>query len=562
MEKHGEAKLSRVIRKCVGLLMCLLFLPTLFCVMFIGNHMDYFDDGAKADLLVPSAVLSVAAVAALVICIWLIRLGKKIEMTRRVSRLTDLILVILYIGFYFLVLWLAREVVFDLSGDMLTVRESAKDFANGIALGYRYYFSIYYNNIPILYILGRLYRLAQNLTWFHHDPEYLWVIGGCLLTTGAGFCCCEIVKKITGNVAAVALSFLLYLLTAGISPWKAVPYTDSYGIFFPILCILLYLCSKDCKHNISKIILLFLAVMAGVAGGLIKPSGYIAVLAVLGAEGVAFIEKLPGVFREKSAGINHFWKGAASAAFPLCLTILFFTLGYWGSGRYTDYMITDMQFDYNAEIEASWQYYLLLGSNNESTGAYNFEDYAIFAEFQESKADRDEACLERAWARISERGILGNMYFGLLKLVRCFNDGTFFWQDTQYYEPFPEELMHDTALANLVRSFFFPGGSNQVKYNTAAQFVWIFILLGVPGILLLLKRKPQYIVFPVMVIGILLYLMLFEAGARYVYIFLPLFVTMAVCGTEQIGEALLTVRLRFGRKEELTRPECAEKIDP
>ncbi len=550
MKKLGEAKLSGVIRKCIGVLMCLLFLPMLFCVMFIGNNMDYFDDGAKAELLVPSAVLSVAAVAALIFCIWLLRLGKKIEMPRRLRRLLGQLLVILYIGFYFLVLWLAREVVFDLSGDMLTVRESAKDFANGTALGYRFYFSIYYNNIPILYILGRLYRLAQNLNWFQHDPEYLWVIVGCLMTTGAGFSCCEIVKKITRNVAAVALSFVLYLLTAGISPWKAVPYTDSYGIFFPILCIFLYLCSKDCKHNVWKTLLLFLAVLAGIAGGLIKPSGYIAVLAVLGAEGVAFIGKLPGVFRVKSEGIKPLVKDAALKALPLCLTILFFALGYWGAGRFTDYMITDMQFDYNAEIEASWQYYLLLGSNNESTGAYNYEDYAVFAEFQESKSERDAVCLERAWARISERGILGNMYFGLLKLVRCFNDGTFFWQDTQYYEPFPEELMHDTPLANLVRSFFFPGGSNQVKYNTLAQLVWIFILMGVPGILLLLKRKPQYIVFPVMVIGILLYLMLFEAGARYVYIFLPLFVTMAVCGMERTGSALCDARGRLGRKSE------------
>lgn len=535
-----QGKFSDTIRKIFNFIMLALFLPVLFCVMFIGNHMDYWED-AKADILVPNALLTLIALAAFGVCLWLVRQGKKIGFSKQMSRRLDFVLVVLFVLFYFFCMWISRETAFDMSVDQGIVREAAKDVAHGVPFGYQFVFSMNYNNLPITYVLGRLYRLAENWTWFGHDPEYLWMMVGCLMVTGAGFCCCEIVKKLTRNAAVVLIAFALYFATAGISPWKTIPYTDSYGILFPVLCLLLYLCSKDCGHMAGKVLLLFCALFAGVAGGFMKPSAYIAVLAVLGMEGAGFLSALAEWLKRRKEGREEKKTAGGTlrlAGLSLLLSLCLVCVFYGGTKLCKNYIIEDMELVYNEEIEATAQYFFFMGTKELTTGGFSTEDYGIFGAYQYSKADRNAACMEEAWERIRERGPLGTVYFCLRKLVKSFNDGTFAWTNVLFYEPFPESLIHDNRITGYLRSLLMPGGANQAKYDTLAELVWIFTLLGVPCAALVKRKKEYYMVFTILVIGVLTYLMLFESGARYVYIFLPVFIAMSVCGMSAAEETL------------------------
>ncbi len=528
------------IYRFIQYLMLVLFLPVLFCVMFIGNKMDYFEE-VKPDLLVPSVVLTVAALAAFVFCLWLVKQGRRIEFTKRMNMFVDLALIVLFTGFYFFCIAISKETVFDMSVDQGIVREAAKEVAHGVALGYRYDFSIDYNNLPIMYILGQIYKLAESLAWFGHDPEYLWIIVGCLIVTGAGFCCCQIVKKVTRNPIAVLIAFLLYLATAGICPWKYIPYTDSYGILFPVLCFLLYLYSLECRHMWSRTLFLVLSLLAGSVGGFIKPSANLAVMAVLGLEGVRFLNAMISWLRGRKADLTEKSNAAKQVCSTgLCLLFALLSSGifYAGTEAGMDYVIEAMGLEHNEELESTLQYYFYSSTNEKTTGSFTIEDYGVFGEFQDSKADRNAACMERAWERIRQRGPLGTVYFCLRKLVKSFNDGTFAWTDTRYYQPFPEDLTHDNRVAGYLRSLFMPGGANQNKYDTLAELVWIFVLMGVPGIVLIKKKQDYCMVFSILLVGILAYLMLFESGARYLYLFLPVFVTMSVCGMDAVESAL------------------------
>lgn len=534
-------------------LMLVLFVPVLFCVLFIGNYMPYYDE-VKANILVPNVILTLIALIAAAVCVWLLARGGKIQMTKRAWHLTDLALVFLFIGFYFFCLWLSRETTFDMSVDQGIVREAAKDVAHDVPFGYQFVFSMNYNNLPITYVLGQLYRLAENWTWFHHDPEYLWVITGCLMVTFAGFCCCEIVKRMTRNIVAVLITFLLYLATVGMSPWKAIPYTDSYGIPFAVLCIWLYLCSRDCRRLWSRMIWLLLALLAGTVGGWMKPSIFIVVLAVLCAEGVRLLETVIRWIRSRDAGETLLLKkDVPAAAGLLCFGLAAASLFYLGKEAATDYVVADIELDYNEEIEATAQYFFFMGTKELTTGGFSTEDYGIFGEFQFSKADRNAACMERAWERIRERGVLGTVYFCLKKLVKSFNDGTFAWTYVLFYEPFPEYLQHDTRVAGYLRSLFMAGGANQSKYDTLAELVWIFTLMGVPWFVRTVRRKDSCEVFPILVTGILLYLMLFESGARYVYVFLPVFVAMSVCGLSEVAADAGRLKSDAGRLKSLLK---------
>lgn len=547
MPNGSSVKMFDNIAKAMNALLLALFLPVLFCVLFIGNKMDYYDS-VKADIIVPNALLTLMALIAVAIALWLLYMGRKIRLNGRTARYMSLGMAVLFAGFFLFCLMLSKETVFDMSVDQGIVRRTAIEVAQGIPLGYRYEFSIDYNNIPITYILGQLYRLAGNQAWFTHNPEYLWVMVGCLSVTLAGFCCCEIVKKLTRNPIAVLMTFGLYLLTAGFCPWKYIPYTDSYGILFPVLCLLLYLYSRDCKGIGGKILLCFLACLSGFVGGLIKPSAYIAVLAVLGLECIDLLTAVIGWVRNRKEG------RVRRPALSLFFTMFFVCLLYWGSDIYVEHIIEEIGLEYNEELESTLQYYFFSSANELTTGSFSIEDYGVFGEFQFSKADRNAACMERAWERIRQRGPLGTVYFCLKKLVKSFNDGTFAWTDVQYYEPFPEKLMHANAAAEFLRSLFMPGGSRQAWYDTLAELVWIFVLMGIPGIVLEKDRREKYLVFVILIIGILLYLMLFESGARYLYIFLPVFIAVSACGMELIGTVLERIRFSGNKRSKRFSP--------
>ncbi len=525
MPESNYGRFFQNIQKIVIYIMLALFIPVMFSVFFIGNNMDYFE-GAKADILVPNVLLTLGALAAFGFGMWLLFLGKKIPWGKNTGLYLDLGLVVLFVGFYFFCITLSKETAFDMAVDPGIVREAAKEVAHGVPFGYRYEFSMNHNNLPIIYVLGRLYRWAESFTW-GHDPEYLWLIVGNLLVTLAGFCCCEMVKKLTRNPIAVLIAFLLYLVTAGLSPWKNIPYTDSYGILFPVLCMLLYFYSRDCKSVPGRVLLRFLALLAGMAGGFLKPSMYIIVIAVLGMEVCYFLAAAYLWCREREAGVKY-------AGFSLLISAFFVGILLAGTSRSKEFIIEEMGLDYNEEIEATAQYFFFMGTNETTTGSFSIDDYGVFGEFQFSKADRNAACMERAWERIRERGPTGTLYFCLKKLVKSFNDGTFGWTDVRYYEPFPENFFHNKWIAGYVRSLFIPEGENQALYDTLAELAWIFTLLGIPGIVLAKKQKEHYMFISVAMIGILLYLMLFESGARYVYVFLPIFVAASICGMRLI----------------------------
>jgi hypothetical protein len=536
MKRAAPERKGDGIYSVVNILMLVLLLPVLFSVFFIGNKFDYWDD-VKAAVLLPNAFLTIVAAAVSVGSFLFIRWGGRNKLNKKTSEYMNIALIVLFVLFYYFCMWISGEIVFDMSVDQGIVREAAKDVAHKIPFGYQFTFSMNYNNLPITYVLGILYRIAENWTWFGHNPEYLWVITGCMLVSLAGFVICLTVKKITGNPAAVLVAYVLYFSTAGISPWKGMPYTDSYGILFPVLCIYLYICSMERKTIIGRTSMCFLSLLAGVAGGFMKPSCYIAVLAVLAAQGISLISELIKNTASKKNNANNVTKyNKYDGITVFIISVIMACALYKGADVCMDFIIEDIGLDYNEEIEATPQYFFFMGTKELTTGGFSTEDYGVFGEFQFSKADRNAACLERAWERISERGFFGTMYFCLKKLVKSFNDGTFAWTYVLYYEPFPENLTHDNALANLVRSMLNPLGEHQAWYDTIAEFTWILTLIGVPLIVLTEKKKDIFTVFSVLVAGVLIYLMLFESGARYVYVFLPAFIIMNTCGMDAFSQ--------------------------
>lgn len=494
----------------------IVFIPVAISVIFIGNHMKY-NEGLKLAALLPNYVLFILVLlGAAAVCL-LARWAKRIQLSSGTNLIVNIVLALSFLALFFVNVRIAKEIAFRLPWDVGVVDMEARKLADGIPLGYNVYFSMYSNNIPLVYILKQLYVRAREWGNPPYIYEFIWLQVNCALISLGGFFCCLTVKKLTKELLPTVLAFLVYLSLAGISPWKIAPYTDTYGMAFPIMCIYFYICYREAKGRAWKYVFIALSMIGGAAGGLLKPSGYIVVIAVLMVE-------LISLLAARGKGWNYFLAEAALAAVLLL-----------AKQACVDYMMDDVGLDFNPEIEASWQNYFYMGLNEESTGSYHPGDAGITGEFQTDKRARNQAALERGFTRMEERGFFGSLYYWLRKMTMVFNDGTFGWRGEVWInEAYPEGLAGNDGFTTFLRDMFWPGGSHMGRYNTFSQLVWIFCVFGITGICFCPEgQREKYAVAVASFLGIFFYQMLFEARARYLLVFFPLLAALSVCGMWQ-----------------------------
>lgn len=516
----------------LAILLSVCFLPVLICVVFVGTHMDYWE-AVKISTRLPNPVLLAIALPGMAVCVFLFRRYSHIRFSAMGNRIANGILFCLFFLLFLINIQVAKEIAFHLPTDYMMVSGVAYKVAKEEPVGPLYYLSMYPNNIPISYILGKLYQKVSEWKDYPYIYEFFWLQVNCALISIAGFFSCLTVKKLTEKLMPVAAAFGLYLILGGISPWKIAAYTDTYSMVFPVLFVYFYLCYRDAGHLWSKYICLLLSIAAGMTGGLIKPSVYIVIIALLGWELIRFLSDL-----------KQHWK----FLLPAVLMVLAFI---WGTDACRDRLIDKIGLEFNEELEAGWQQYFLMGLNEETTGAYYSED-ALFGQFQDSRSDRIQEELHRAAGRLKDRGFWGSIWFYLRKMVMTFNDGTFGWNMEIYiYDRYPDNMASNTALTQRLRSIFWRNDMNYDVggYRTLCQLVWIFSLLGIPGICLCRDHtRDRYGILLVCFLGIFFYQMLFEARARYLFCFLPLILPIAVCGIQQYSDLL--AHLRSAKQEQ------------
>lgn len=381
--------------------------------------------------------------------------------------------------------------------------------------------------------MGWLIRKAQKISEYPYFPDFIQIQVNCALISVGGFFGCVTVKRLTKKLLPTMAAFLMYLALVGISPWKIAAYTDTYGIIFPIMSIYFYFCYRDAHKTWQRYLFLSLSLLCGMGGGFIKSSGYLITVAVLCVE---FIRLL----MEKGRDWRYF-----VAEILLTISLVF------AGKACMNHMIAELGLDYNSEINSSWQTYFLMGLNEESTGSYSSDIGSIIGEYQTDKNARNAAAFSRALERMKEKGVLGTADFWLRKMVMVFNDGSFGWNCEVWQDsPYPMNMASDTVITQRLRNLFWPGARHAGKYHTFCQLVWIFCLIGFPGIFFIPgKNRERYLIFAVSFLGIFLYQMLFEARARYLFVFLPLLIAISAVGMQQYMEwGMKTLQSRLERK--------------
>ncbi len=503
----------------VSVMLSILFIPVLFSLIVWGNKLGYYDNVMLPTLL-PNAVIFFAAVLVIVILGVLLYLCRSWRLTPRCNLALDAFLTVLFVGLYFLNVEIAKELIYYTGQDAGIVRACAHTFAGGEPLGYNLYLVINTNNIPITYILGKLIRLSGKLWNYPYNGDFLCVQANCLFLSVGGWAACMTVKRQTQNIIAVAASAVIYLACVGFTPWKIIPYTDTYSMAFPVLAVCFYVYYRHAEHRRSKVLYLFLAYFSVSLGGFVKQNVYLVAVAFLLVEAAGFLEN----WRDK-------WR-------YILLQLAVIALLAAGTEYFTDRAVREMGLSQNEQIAVTWHHFFYMGLNEDATGGYNGDDKGMFGEFQDKpRSVRNAAELERAWGRIKNRGFWGSLHFWLLKMVMTFNDGTFGWGPEGGFDYGFYPVADNDAMTELLRDIFWKERRFMGHYNTFCQSVWITLLLGIPGLCFCRReRRGEMLVFPVIFIGIFLYILLFEARARYLLCFAPLLCVMAILGMCQYAE--------------------------
>lgn len=535
-------KLKYAVNAAAAFILLALFLPVFYKVISAGNNVNYCESykivTSCSNKVLFLYVLGGAAVLFVLYC-----LLRKIPFNRYTAAGMVVVTLLICIVFYAVNVKISKCIAFYGGWDCGAVANSARWVYEGGTMGYDDYYTIYANNVPITWLLYRLYRISSEFSGYPYYPEFIWIQFQCLMLAAALFFSVMTVLTVSRRIAASALTALVNIIFLGLSPWKVIPYTDITTIAIPVFLIFLYALFLRVKSK-KKYVLWFLMVIAGALGGIIKATCYVPLIAIAGID-------LIGVLSETLSLSQKIKK--------LVFRAVLFLGGFLLAALCKEGMYRDLGYEYNRDMAITWENYLYIGLNEETTGGSTDEGLKIIQAYAESpRAVKNQVLRQCIKERIAERGLRGSLHFWVRKQVMNFNDGTFSWFKEGFFHSGDYEDIIESDWKRPLRDFYLEEGKNFILFNTISQGIWFFVLLGVianagavfSDACIRLKRKTAGDdenaavsingVLIVAFIGAFLFVMLFEGRARYLLNSAAVFSAMAVCGYCNCADKVLS----------------------
>lgn len=308
-------------------------------------------------------------------------------------------------------------------------------------------------------------------------------------------------RRLFGTAQSV-MALIFVLLSPPFYLIAPVFYTDSLSMLFPILILYLYLKLHDCRTRYHKLLFAALIGVSCAVGMLIKFTVLIALIAIL----------LYDLF---SKGLLSFLKIAAIAG-GIIAAISFSFHAYFYS--------THLDAKTAAKLSIPPTHWIMMSL--ESNGRYNHEDYAFSYSFEDPE-ERKAAIAHRILERIQDRGFGGVLYLLWLKSIIVFGDGTYAQSGFLV-----SNTVHDTPLHSVVLN----GGAFYKGYQYVCFGIFftlqLLMLAHVYGALRRKEKPSERMIPPLCVLGLLLFLLLWEVSGRYLTNYLPMLLVSAVPGLQ------------------------------
>ena len=366
------------------------------------------------------------------------------------------------------------------------------------------YFSYYPNNIFITILFSKIIFLCKIIGVADYS-YFVILVFQAILNIFTGFLVFNVIRKITQNINLSVFGYIFYVLLVGLSPWVSIPYSDSTALIIPVL--MLYLHTNIDKEGFKIVGLSFL----GVLGYMIKPQTAILFISIF----------LVSILFIRLRYIKKTLKYLSIALISILISYFFIVI-----------FMSNNNITVNRELEISYPHFVKMGLNNVTNGGYLSDDAGKSMSFKSTK-ERKEENIEVIKERLSEYGIDGLLKHQIKKTLVTYNDGTFAWsQEGNFYWEIKEEK---SRIERFFRNIYYESGSNHSIFKYIVQGAWL-IILSIQTLTIFIKRENMENSMRVVLlslIGLFVFESIFEARARYLYTYVPIFIVSGMIGLNE-----------------------------
>jgi len=415
-------------------------------------------------------------------------------------------------GLLVLELVLCFHAYFITGWDVRGIVDTAYAIAGGEADMHHGYLSQYPNNISLVMLFAAIIRIVRMLLGNPGMDRCIYVLIAfqCVINTFTGMLMKFAAERLTNSSRLSWAIAVVYIAYIGLSPWLMIPYSDSVALIFPTAILALYLLRSS--KRFGKWVWPGIGLLTGL-GYMIKPQVLIVAIAIGMVEAARqTLARRPLVCLRRIGSM---------ALVIVLLAIPGMKL-----------LIKASPIEMRPGRSMNMLHYVMMGLNSETNGSYLYDDVVLTYHAE----DKQSAQLPVITERLSAMGVSGLAEHLKKKMLTNYADGSFAWScEGEFYRQWIE--YKDEHLSPYLRSVIYTGGSRYNAYQTALQSVWLALLAGCllcAGWLVKTgdgeERFDPWCVLMLSVIGITLFQMIFEARARYLYIYAPFYVLLGVSG--------------------------------
>ncbi len=488
------------------LLFMILITFSFLCVITMPSHPSQLFYGYK-DFLLPNFILLLPAAGLLTVSFLLMKSGK-VETWLSANSKWLLPAVLIIYGFT-LTIYIMKT-VFNGDWDPMVIHDTSQWLAEDIYNHeYDFYFSRYPNNLMLVWILTKLTRTTGV------SVVKIGAFAQCMMAVAAlallYLCARKLFKK---SCTCAWIAVIWTLLLTGYSPWFMIVYSDGMGYVFPVLMLYLYLRILSARRTECILLSVVLGVVA-LAAFRIKPQLVIMFIAILLIRAAAFLtEKRVSIVKS-------------------IIMIVFSLSGFCSASLiYSNQIASSLDIELNNEMKFGMPHFFMMGLNQETRGTFSKDDFDFSAAFSTAE-ERNAGDLTRAREKLRKMGVSGLSDHIVQKTRINFGDGTFNWFQEGNFLTRDEESSQN-KLSFFIRKFIVWGNEGFEIYTTFKQIIWLGVLTGILGLWCLrFKWRSSPIPFGVMMLalsGLIIFELLFEARARYLFTYAPVFVLL-MCGS-------------------------------
>ena len=405
--------------------------------------------------------------------------------------------------------------------DFKWVMDSAKEIIVTGDTENLYYFKIFPNN------LGALIIVTAAMKIFFGNEIGAYIINIIFILLAALFAVLS-AKKIGGYKLALNTMILLFL-TLPLYLYSPIIYTDTLSVAFPVITLYCWLVAKEQKEKSKKKYLLAIILMTvfTAIGYFIKPVAAIVFVAII-------IEE---IFTNKKVLKNI----AISLAIFLVCMVLFNKIS-------EKVILKDARKNVHEYPLTHW---IMMGLNTPESeggtsigyGAYSQKDSdytATSGNYEEKK----QANITKIKERLNNFGLKGYIKFIYKKWQYVWNDGTYYvlniigW-DTINTKSIPYRIVLGDE-SNITKSIM-------KHFNNIVFFV---ILVGLAIDIKNKEKSKEARVLGISIVGIGIFLTIWEARSRYIYFMIPVFCVLCAIGIDIINKNLKKYIMKREEKNE------------